>query len=148
MRLHAATQALNAGRRLGSLPNAPPALARFATVDPPTESGLRQAFAVAGSAALAASQPKLDGKPFLDRALARAEALITVRQGDHVLIGDPASGILARARTALDTGDLTGAVNAAAALTGPAAAAMAPWLTDARALIEARAALLTLADNG
>ena len=75
----------------------------------------------------------------------RAESLVTVRRGDNVLVGDPASGVIARARTALDAGDLAGAVTVLSTLSGPPAQAMAPWLGQAKALLEARAALAALA---
>ena len=46
-----------------------------------------------------------------------------------------------RARAALDAGDLVGAVATVGSLTGPAADAMAGWMMQARALLDARAAL-------
>ena len=140
-RVQAAQAALNAGQKLGDLPGAPPALARFAAAPPPTEAALRLAFPAAARAALAAAKSQSEGKPLLARLWAETQDLVTVRQGDHVLVGDPAAGVLARARAALDAGDLAGAVAAVAALTGPAAQAMAGWLADARALLDARAAL-------
>ncbi|HVC59591.1 MAG TPA: hypothetical protein VND19_04395 [Acetobacteraceae bacterium] len=144
-RIQAAEAALSAGQPLGDLPNAPPAVAHFAAANPPTEASLRLAFPRAETAALAASRPDMGGKPFLARVLAHAEDLVTVRQGDRVLLGDPAAGVLARARTALEAGDLAGAVAAASSLSGPAAAAMAAWLADARALLAARAGLAAMA---
>ena len=105
-RLQAAGAALAAGRPLGALPDAPPALARFATTAPPTEASLRLAFPAAAQAALAASRPDTAGKPFLDRLWTRTQALVTVRQGDKVIVGDPAGGVLAAARARLDAGDL------------------------------------------
>ena len=73
-----------------------------------------------------------------------------MRQGEHVLIGDPAAGVLVRAQTALDAGDLAGAVAAVASLTGStltsgAAQALAAWLDQARGLLAARAALAEMA---
>jgi hypothetical protein len=62
-----------------------------------------------------------------------------------VLLGDPAAGVLARARTALDAGDLAAAVAAVSSLSGPPATAMAVWLADARALLQARAGLADMA---
>ena len=56
--------------------------------------------------------------------------------------------MLARARGSLDAGDLAGAVAAVATLTGPAAQAMADWLAQARALLDARAALAAWATQG
>lgn len=147
-RVVAARQALDAGHKLGNLPGAPPALARFADIDPPTEASLRLAFPAAARAALVASRPATDGQHFLARIWARAQDLVTIRQGDRVLVGDPAAGLLDRARKALDDGDLAGAVQAVAALTGPTAQAMADWLAKARALLDARAALATWAAQG
>jgi len=144
----AARQALDSGHKLGHLPGAPPALARFADTDPPTETSLRLAFPAVEHTALAASRPATDGQPFLSRIWARAQDLVTIRQGDRVIVGDPAAGLLDRARKALDDGDLPGAVQAVAALQGPAAQAMAGWLAQARALLDARAALATWAAQG
>lgn len=146
--VQAARIALDAGQKLGAVPGAPPALARFATENPPTEAQLRLAFPQAERTALAASRPSAEGKPLLARMWARAQDLVTIRQGDRVLVGDPAAGILDRARTALDAGDLPAAVTAVASLTGPAAHAMAGWLAQARALLDARAALAAWAAQG
>ena len=140
-RIQAAQMALDAGQKLGDLPGAPAALARFATTAPPTEAALRQAFPAAARNALAVARPATDGKPLLDRVWAEAQDLVTIRQGDRVLVGDPTAGVLARARAALDAGDLSGAAADIASLNGPAAQAMAGWLADARALLDARAAL-------
>jgi hypothetical protein len=147
-RISAVRQALDAGHKLGDVPGAPPALAQYARVDPPTEASLRLAFPAASQAALNASRPSVEDKPFLTRIWARAQDLVTIRRGEHVLVGDPAAGLLATAQTALDAGDLAGAVRSAGALTGPAAQAMAGWLAQAKALLEARAALATWAAQG
>jgi hypothetical protein len=144
-RIQAAQSALDSGVKLGDLPGAPAALARYATAAPPTEASLRLSFPAAADAALAASRPVVDDKPFLDRAWAKAQDLVTLRQGDHVILGDPAAGILARARAALNAGDLTGAVSALSALSGPAAAAIAEWKAQAQGLLDARKALADMA---
>jgi hypothetical protein len=144
-RIQAAETALAAGQPVGDLPGAPAAVARFAATNPPTEASLRLTFPAASRAAQAASRPDADEKPFLARVLTQAEDLVTVRQGDRVLVGDPAAGVLARARTALDAGDLAGAVAAVSDLSGPPAAAMAAWLADAKALLRARAGLADMA---
>jgi hypothetical protein len=143
--VQAASLALAAGQRLGNLPAAPAALARFANVNPPTEAALRLAFPGAAREALAASQPATEGKPMLARLWAEAQELVTIRQGDHVLVGDPAAGILERARIALNAGDLAGSAAEVATLRGAAAEAMAEWLAQVRALLEARAALVAWA---
>jgi len=146
--VQAATLALAAGRKLGDLPDAPPALARFANAAPPTEAALRAAFVAAAREARAAGHPATDGKPLLTRLWSQAQELVTVRQGDHVLLGDPAAGVLEHARVALDDGDVATAVADVASLQGPAAQAMSAWLAQARALLDARAALATWAAAG
>jgi hypothetical protein len=148
--VNAAEMALATGRPLGSIPDAPPALARFATAAPPTEAGLRLAFAAASKQALQVSLPDTAGKPFFDRILARLQdfRLITIREGDHVVIGNSTAAVLAHARVLLDVGDLNGAIKTVASLSGPPAAKMAPWLADATALQSAREALASLAETG
>jgi len=148
-RIQAASSALEAGQRLGDIPGAPPALAQFAHDAPPTEAGLRLSFNDAADAAQRASQPAImDNQPFASRLWTRAQQSVTVRQGDHVLVGDPVSGLLAHARQALDAGDLAGAIKVLNGLVGPAAVAIAEWVGQARALLEARAALATMAARG
>jgi hypothetical protein len=144
-RIQAAETALAAGQPLGELPAAPPAVARFAAAKPPTEASLRLAYPQAERAALATSRSDTGESTFLSRVLAHAEDLVTVRQGDRVLVGDPAAGVLARAHAALDAGDLAGAVAAVSSLSGPSGAAMAVWLADAKALLQARAGLADMA---
>jgi hypothetical protein len=144
-RIEMAEAALAAGQPLGDLANAPLAVARFATANPPTDASLRLAFPRAERAALTASRPDTGGDTFLAQVLAHAEDLVTVRQGDRVLLGDPAAGVLARAQIALNAGDLPGAVAAVSSLSGPPATAMAAWLADAKALLLARAGLADMA---
>jgi hypothetical protein len=144
-RIQAAQSALNSGVKLGDVPGAPPALAPYAAAAPPTEASLRLSFPAAADAALAASRPAVDDKPFLDRAWAKAQDLVTLRQGDHVIVGDPAAGVLAHAKAALDAGDLAGAVSVLGGLTGPSAAAMAGWKAQAQGLLDARKALADMA---
>jgi hypothetical protein len=146
-RIQAAQAALAAGQKLGAIPGAPPALARYADAAPPTEAGLRLAFPAAAKAAREVSRPDTGGKPFLARVWGQAQALVMVRQGDHVLVGDADAGVLARAQAALDAGDLTGAVAAVGSLQGKPADAMAAWLADAKALLAARAALAAMAEH-
>ena len=145
-RIQAASAALESGQRLGDIPGAPPAVTRFAHNAPPTDAALRLSFNQAAEAAQRASQPAImDDKPFATRLWTRAQQSVTVRQGDRVLLGDPVSGVLAHARQALEAGDLAGAVNTLDGLAGPAAAAMQGWTGQARALLEARAALAGMA---
>lgn len=144
-RIQAAQTALDSGQPLGELPGAPASLTRFTHTRPPTEAELRLSFPKAARAAEEASRPSTQGQPFLDRMWTRAQDLVTVREGDHVILGDPASGVIARAKSALLAGDLAGAVSAVDTLAGPAARAMAEWKSQAQALLDARAALAAMA---
>ena len=148
-RTQVAAAALEAGQKLGEIPGAPPALARFAYNAPPTEAGLRLSFNAAAEAAQNASQPgAMEGQPFASRLWTRAQQSLSVRQGDRVVLGDPVAGLLAHARQALEAGDLSGAVATLDGLTGPAAAAMADWVSQARGLLDARSALAAMAARG
>ena len=139
--------ALAQGHPLGEIQGAPSALARYAADAPPTEASLRLSFPDAEKAALEANTPETKGKPFLSRILANAEGLVTVRQGDHVLVGNETAGILARARAAVEAGDLAGAVSAVSELSGAPAQAMQDWLKQAKALLAARSALAKMVAN-
>jgi hypothetical protein len=140
-RLQAAGVALAAGQALGDIPGAPPALAKFAAAAPPTEGALRSSFPVAAGAAEQASLPSTAGLSLAARMWQRVESLVTVQQGSKVLVGPPASHVLAQARARLDDGDLAGAVGALDQLDPAAAKAMAGWRTQAQSLLDARAAL-------
>ena len=145
--LATARMALDAGQPLGTIPNAPPALAQFATAAPPTEAALRQSFPEAAEAASAASLSP-DGKVgFWARAKLRLEGIITISNGNTVLFGPPAAAVLNQAGATLTAGDLAGAVADLQALSPPAQAAMAGWLAQAKALLDARAALMAMAQG-
>jgi len=68
-------------------------------------------------------------------------SLVTVREGDRLILGAPAAVALETARQKLEAGDLAGAVRTLDGLDPAAAAAMAEWRGRAQALLEARAAL-------
>jgi len=144
-RLQSASMALELGQKLGDIPGAPAALSRFANTAPPTETALRQSFSSFAAAAEATSRPSPTDHNFAERMLFKVEALVTIRQGDKVLVGSPAAVILEAAHGKLDAGDLAGAVAGLAPLDDAARAAMAPWLADAKALLDARAALSSMA---
>jgi hypothetical protein len=143
--VQAAIVSLEEGRPLGKIDGAPAELARFATAAPPTEAALRQSYPALAKHAREVSVPDVSGKSFWARALTRMQQSVTVREGNDVLVGDPAAGILADAGHRLDTGDLAGTVAILGHLTGPAAAVMKPWVDDASALVAARGALAALA---
>jgi hypothetical protein len=144
-RVQAAEVALLAGQKLGNIPGAPPALARFANKAPPTDAQLREAFPEVADHARGVSQPDLASKSLLERSWLRLQESVTVRQGDDVLVGDPAAGILADAQAKVNSDDLQGAVAALQKLRGPAADAVAPWVEQVNAVLAARAALASMA---
>jgi hypothetical protein len=144
-RLQEASLALAAGRAIGDVPDAPESLVRYAHAPPPTEADLRLRFPQAERSALAARQPDENDAPFLDRVWDQAQGLVTIRRGESVVVGNPAAVILGRAKTAIDAGDLSGAVAAVDSLKGSPGQAMASWLSDAKALLDARTALAQLA---
>lgn len=140
-RLQAAAAALEAGRPLGEIPSAPSALARFAAVAPPTEAALRLAFPDAAQQARAASRTAEADQGVGARIWQRVRNLVTIREGDTVLLGAPAATVLGQAQARLNAGDLAGAVAALDGLDPEAAAAIGEWRGRAEALLAARAAL-------
>lgn len=145
VRIEAASVALAAGQPLGELPGAPAALSQYAHAAPPTMAHLRLAFPQIERAALAAGQSSSASGPFIDRVWERAQGLVTIRQGDAVVIGNASAVGLAQAKIALDAGDLAAAIDATAALSPDVVHAAAIWLTEARALLNAQIALADLA---
>jgi hypothetical protein len=145
-KLQSASAALAAGQKLPPIPGAPPALARFQTETPPTEAQLRQSFEKYAADAERAGQPQgAENQSFGARLWGRAQQVVTVRQGDQVVLGDPVVGPVTHARQQLDAGDLAGAVRALDGLPAPAAAAMKPWTDQAHALLDARQAIANMA---
>jgi hypothetical protein len=145
LRIEAASAALAAGQPLGSLPDAPAALTRFATEKPPTLAEIRLAFPAAARRAADASRPATEGQSMAERVWQRIASLVTVRSGEKVILGAPAGVVLDAARERLDAGDLAGAVTALDALDPGAAQVMADWRARAQSLLDARAALASLA---
>ena len=146
-RLQAISAALDAGRPLGDIPGAPPALARFSAAGPPTAASLRLAFPAAAAAALQASDPATAGLTLPWRMWQQVQTLLTIRQGDKILVGTPAASVLAQAQARLDAGDLAGAVATLDQLDAAAAKPIAGWREQAQSLLDARAALAGLAHS-
>jgi hypothetical protein len=143
--LQAASASLEAGRPLGDIPGAPPAVARFASASPPTEASLRLSFPTAAARAEQASRPNTESQSLAERMWLHAQTLVTVTDGQKVIVGAPAAKVLGAARVQVDAGDLAGAVKTLAALDEPAAAAIADWRDQAQALLDARAGLAQMA---
>ncbi len=146
-RLESARIALESGLPLGDIPNAPPALAKFASIAPPTQAALQLSFPAAAAAANDASVARAANGSFWTGALQRLESLVTISNGTHVIVGAPAAAITAQAQILLEAGDLAGAVNALNGLSPTTQAAMGDWLAQAKALLAARAAIIALADQ-
>ncbi len=144
-RLETARMALDAGQPLGNIPNAPPALSLYASTPPPTEASLVLSFPEAARQANLVSVERVQGKSFWTRVLARMEGLVTITNGAHVVVGAPAAAITAQAQALLDAGDLAGAVAALDGLSPETQAGLGDWLTQARNLLAARAALISMA---
>jgi hypothetical protein len=103
---------------------------------------LQRDFDAAAKTALDASRPNGDGS-FTGDLLAKARSLVRVRPTGEVP-GDGPEAVLARAGHRLHNGDLPGAIHETDQLSGPAATAMASWLTDAKARAAADDALAKL----
>ncbi len=146
-RLQEASFALASGQPIGDLSGAPAALTRFAHAPPPTETQLRLRFQRDEQAALATKQPENGQGPFIDRVWDRAQALVTIHRGDELVLGNPTAMALSQADAALGNGDLAAAVTAVEGLKGQPAQVMANWLADARALLNARSALTSMAGH-
>jgi hypothetical protein len=146
--LDAVRAALESGRplgdALGQLQNPPQALTRFASATPPTEAQLRLSFEEAARAARAASEPPASSG-VLDSAVSRLSGLITVRRGEETVWGDAASAELERARRAVEAGDFEGALRILQKLSPQAREAMRQWISQAEALVAARAAIHQMA---
>jgi hypothetical protein len=95
--------------------------------------------AVSLAAVRAGVEPAVAG--WAGEALARLSRLFVIRRVNGDVAGDSADAVLARAGARLDGGDLAGAVAQLAALSGPAADAVGPWLEEARARLAADEAL-------
>lgn len=145
IRLQAASIALTNGRPLGAIPDAPPALARYAEKPPPTEAQLRLAFGQVQHDVLAAAKVDDTDKPFLERALGKAEELVSIRRGNEVVIGHSTAAALAQADAAVQAGDFPAALKALGEMDPSAQKAAAGWVAQVKSLLDARAALADLA---
>ncbi|HEY0523299.1 MAG TPA: mitofilin family membrane protein [Stellaceae bacterium] len=109
----------------------------------PSLAVLRQRFNDAATAIVQAeeSPPSQD---FGQEVLGKLRSLVTVRHTGAAPENRPAQGAVAQAESALNAGDLAGAVAALDKLSGPAAEAAKPWLDDARARLAAEGAVAKL----
>jgi hypothetical protein len=143
-----ARMALDSGQPVGTIQGAPPALAAFATTPPPTMAELILTYPQAEDAANAASAEKAAKSNFWHRVLARLSGLVTISNGDHVILGAPAAAITAQAGEQLDAGDLAGAVATLTSNLSPYTLnALGPWLQKAKSLLAARAAIAQMSQS-
>ncbi|HAH08984.1 MAG TPA: hypothetical protein DCL54_13595 [Alphaproteobacteria bacterium] len=117
-------------------------LAPFAAQGVPVLSSLIASFRTRADAARAAERDANAGEG-LSRLVSGLSSVVSVRATGSPNGSDTAS-ILARAETKLRSGDLTAALSETSKLSGPARAAMAPWIADAQARLKTETALTSL----
>jgi len=108
-------------------------------------AGFEEALRQARLAADAAASPDGQAPSVAEQALGRVGALVTVRRGNDLVWGEAAADDIERARRSLAAGDLEATLGHLEKLPPAARDAMAAWSGQARALLEARAALARLA---
>lgn len=109
----------------------------------PSFTDLRSRYDNAAANAARAART-LEGDGWMEQAVNHLSSLISLRRVDGDAATDPVDAALARAESALAQADLEVAVEAAASLEGKPGAAIAPWLDDARARLEAERAMAAL----
>ncbi len=112
---------------LGVLPS-------YAETGIPTLLALTRSFATVSDEALAAPEP--DGS-LAGSLMTSAQSLVKIKRIDDAPAGEGALATLARAKAALDHGDLAAAVKQVETLDGPEREAFATWLGQARARLSA-----------
>ena len=109
----------------------------------PTLPELTRSFAAAREDALAAvTAPPSDS--FFDNLLASAQSLVTIKRIDEEPAGEGPSAALAKAKAALDKGDLAGAIEQVETLEDAPRQALSAWLGAARARLGADAIMTRL----
>lgn len=102
----------------------------------PTLHELARSFAAAREGALAATEPAPSGS-FFDSLMASAQSLVKIRPLDESPTGEGPGPALARAKAALDKGELAEAVKEVEMLDGAPRAAFSAWLGEAHARLSA-----------
>jgi hypothetical protein len=109
----------------------------------PTFPELARSFETARDNALAAAAAA-PSDSFFDRLWASAESLVTIRRIDEAPAGEGPDAALARAKTALDKGDLEAAIKEVETLDRLGRESFSTWLGQARARLGADAILARL----
>ena len=113
-------------------------LPAYAETGIPTLPELARAFAAAEDGALATAQPApVSGGSLVDNLMASAQSLVKIRRIDEAPAGEGPDATLARAKTALDQGDLAAAVTNVEMLDGATREAFSAWLGQAHARLSA-----------
>ena len=109
----------------------------------PTVTDLTRSFAVAREGAQVATAPAASGS-LVDTLMASAQSLVTIKRIDEPTTGQSPGAALARAKAALDKGDLAAAVKEVETLDGAPREAFAAWLGQAHARLSADETLIQL----
>ena len=109
----------------------------------PTVPQLVRDFAAASDEALAVPAAPSDGS-LVGSLMASAESLVTIKRIDEAPAGEGAPAALARAKSALDKGDLAIAVKEVETLEGKPREALSSWLGEARARLAASETLMRI----
>ncbi len=115
----------------------------LATTGLPSVAELRDRFDPVATAVSQAAG-RAEGSGWMSRTVDRLSSLVTVRRVDGKADDKSVDGILTRAEMRLKEGDLGGAVRTLEDLSGPASAAVQPWLKEARTRLAVDRALATL----
>ena len=109
----------------------------------PTVPDLARSFVVAKEGAQVATAPASSGS-LVDTLMASAQSLVTIKRIDEPTTGQGPGAALARAKAALDKGDLAAAVKEVETLDGAPREAFAAWLGQAHARLSADETLIQL----
>jgi hypothetical protein len=118
-------------------------LPAYAETGIPTLPALGRSFTTASDKALAAVATPAGGS-LVDNLLASAQSLVTIRRIDEAPAAEGPAATLARAKAALDQGDLAAAVKDIETLDGAMGEAYSAWLGEARARLGADQTLTRL----
>ena len=109
----------------------------------PTVPELARSFTLAKEGALVATAPASTGS-IVDTLMASAQSLVTIKRIDEPTTGEGPGAALARAKAALDKGDLAAAVKEVETLDGAPREAFSAWLGQAHARLSADETLIQL----
>jgi hypothetical protein len=109
----------------------------------PTVPDLTRSFAVAKESAVVTTAPASSGS-LVDTLMASAQSLVTIKRIDEPTTGQGPGAALARAKAALDNGDLAAAAKEVETLDGAPREAFAAWLGQAHARLSADETLIQL----